>query len=209
MSNIVYLLTNEAMPNIVKIGMTKDSVKSRLSSLNSHSGVPLPFECYFAAEVEDCAKTESILHKLFSDNRINQRREFFKIEPEKVVLAISLGSFKEVTDVNNDIDEDDAKVIKESKAKRSRINLSKLGINIDDELIFSRDDSIIATVTDNNKVIYNNKTTSLSASALSILHSMGYTTPSASGSDYWMFKGELLVELRNRKEAESLEAENT
>ena len=193
------------MPNIVKIGKTQDSVKSRLSSLNSHSGVPLPFECYFAAEVDDCSKTESILHKLFSESRINPKREFFNVEPEKVVLAISLGNYKVIKDVGSIIDKEDAKAIEKAKSRRSRIKLSALGINVGDELTFSRNENIVATVADNNKVIYNGQTMSLSASALSILHSMGYVTPSASGSDYWMFDGELLVERRNRLEAETYE----
>jgi len=34
---------------------------------------------------------------------------------------------------------------------------------------------------------------------------MGDTTHSASGSDYWIFEGELLVELRNRMEAADFE----
>lgn len=208
MPEIVYVLTNEAMPDIVKIGKSQDSVKSRLTSLNSHSGVPLPFECYFAAEVDDCAKTESILHKLFSENRINPKREFFKIEPEKVVLAISLGNFTDITEPNDEIDTDDAKAIEKSKSKRSRIKLDALGIHPGDELSFSRDDSIKAVVTEGNKVNYNGDIMSLSASALMILHEKGYKTPTASGSDYWMFEGELLVERRNRLESENFEAED-
>ena len=41
---IVYVLTNPAMPGIVKIGKTHASLGSRLSQLYS-TGVPVPFEC--------------------------------------------------------------------------------------------------------------------------------------------------------------------
>lgn len=34
------------------------------------------------------------------------------------------------------------------------------------------------------------------------LHSLGYTTPAASGPGYWMFDGELLSDRRRRLEAE-------
>ena len=45
MVNIVYVLTNPAMPGLVKIGMTdRDDVQRRMSDLYT-TGVPLPFEC--------------------------------------------------------------------------------------------------------------------------------------------------------------------
>jgi hypothetical protein len=82
MAEIVYVLTNEAMPGLVKIGLTNDTVEARLTTLSSHTGVPLPFECYFAAEVKDSARIEKILHQLFAEARINPKREFFRLDPE-------------------------------------------------------------------------------------------------------------------------------
>jgi hypothetical protein len=43
MAEIVYVLTNEAMPGLVKIGLSTDSIEIRLTQLRSHTGVPLPF----------------------------------------------------------------------------------------------------------------------------------------------------------------------
>jgi hypothetical protein len=68
-------------------------------------------------------------------------------------------------------------------------------------LTLSRDDSVTATVADGGKVLYQTELLSLSAAALKALHKMGYTTPTASGSDYWMYDGELLDERRKRLEA--------
>lgn len=206
MPQIVYILTNEAMPGIVKIGLTTDSVESRLGSLNSHSGVPLPFECYFAAEVDSCGRVERILHQLFSEQRINPKREFFRIDPEKAVLAISIGSFKDVTPGSVVADTEDKEALEKEKARRPRIKLASLGINVGDILSFSRDESITAVVADGNRVEYKNQTTSLSAAALDALHNLGYKTPTASGSEYWMFDGELLDERRRRFEAEQFDA---
>ena len=118
MAQIVYLLTNEAMPGIVKIGMTTDSIESRIGQLNAHSGVPLPFECFFAAEVDSCSRVEKILHQLFSEHRINPKREFFRIDPEKVVLAISIGSFKDVTPGGVIADQEDKEALEKEKARR-------------------------------------------------------------------------------------------
>ena len=50
MPNIVYVLTNPAMPGIVKIGMTeREDVQRRMTELYS-TGVPLPFECVIARQ---------------------------------------------------------------------------------------------------------------------------------------------------------------
>lgn len=61
MPNIIYILTNEAMPGMVKVGLTNDSVEARITHLSSSTGVPLPFECYFAAEVSDCTLKKHLL----------------------------------------------------------------------------------------------------------------------------------------------------
>jgi hypothetical protein len=50
---------------------------------------------------------------------------------------------------------------------------------------------------------------SLSAAALKILNAMGYKTPAASGTEYWMFEGELLDERRRRVEAEQFDQETS
>ena len=47
---IVYVLTNPAMPGMVKIGKTGREVEARLNDLYT-TGVPLPFECAYAARV--------------------------------------------------------------------------------------------------------------------------------------------------------------
>lgn len=52
---IVYVLTNPAMPNMVKIGLsTADDVQQRMAQLYT-TGVPLPFECVYAGRVANCA----------------------------------------------------------------------------------------------------------------------------------------------------------
>jgi hypothetical protein len=205
MPNIIYVLTNEAMPGLVKIGLTGDSVEGRIAQLNAVPGVPLPFECYYAAEVQDMKRIESRLHQLFSEYRINSKREFFKIDPEKVVLALSIGSFKEVTPGEVEVDADEKAALDKAKARRPRLSLEAIGIKPGDALTFSRDEARTATVLSGNKILLDGEETSLSAAALKILQELGYTTPSAQGPAYWMFDGELLDERRRRLEAEQFE----
>lgn len=205
MPNTVYVLTNEAMPGLVKIGITTDEVATRIAALSSSSGVPLPFECYFAAEVKDCGKLEKILHQLFSENRVNPKREFFRVEPERVILAISIGDFTEVTPGVSAVDIEEQEALAKIKARRPKIKLDALGIKPGDTLTFSREESITAVVQEGGKVLFDGEMFSLSAAALKVLHSLGYKTPAASGSEHWMFEGELLDERRKRLEAKQFE----
>ncbi|MGB8772084.1 MAG: GIY-YIG nuclease family protein [Candidatus Korobacteraceae bacterium] len=129
-SGIIYVLTNPKMSGLVKIGCTTGDVEDRISELSSSTGVPVAFQCHFAAQVKNYAAKEKRLHQLFAENH--------------------------------------------------------------------------ARVVGGNRVEYDGQTISLSAAALAALHKLGYKTPSASGSDYWMYDGKTLDEIRIAKEAESL-----
>ena len=63
MPEIVYVLTNEAMEGMVKIGRTTTSVEQRIRELDNTS-LPLPFQCFYAAEVANSAIVEGKLHLL-------------------------------------------------------------------------------------------------------------------------------------------------
>lgn len=203
MAEIIYVLTNEAMPGLVKIGLTNnETVEARLTQLSSHTGVPLPFECYFAAKVRDAAKLEKTLHLLFGESRVNPKREFFRTDPEKVVLAIGIGEFEEVTPGEAAVEVEEKEALEKIKARRPRIKLEALGIKPGDTLAFSRDENVTATVVEGGRVNFEGELTSLSAAALKALHRMGYKTPAASGSEHWMFQRELLDDLRHRLESE-------
>ena len=84
MDGTVYVLTNPAMPDLVKIGKTTRDVSLRLSDLYT-TGVPLPFECEYAAKVKDVDQTEKAFHLGFKKDRVNIKREFFKIDPEQAI----------------------------------------------------------------------------------------------------------------------------
>ena len=99
MPNIVYALTNPAMPGLVKIGMTdRDDVQRRMGDLYT-TGVPLPFECVIAREIEDrqALEIENALHTAFGPNRVNTSREFFEIDPEQVQALLRVMPGRDVT----------------------------------------------------------------------------------------------------------------
>ena len=119
-SGIVYVLTNSEMPGLVKIGKTSQGeVEGRLSQLYS-TGVPIPFECVYAARVSDAATVEKALHTVFEPHRVNPNREFFRIEPDQAEVILRLIDHEDVTPgVQEQADEIDADV-RVAIAKRAR-----------------------------------------------------------------------------------------
>jgi hypothetical protein len=121
------------------------------------------------------------------------------------VLAISIGKFQEITPGKAHVEPGEQEALEKVKARRPPLRLDKIGIKPGDVLSLSRDESIRAVVAPDGKVQYDGELLSPSAAALKALHKLGYQTPAASGSDYWMFDGETLDERRWRLEAEQFE----
>lgn len=87
---IIYILTNEAMPHMVKIGRTSgEGVERRVAELSRSTGVPLPFKVAVARAVYDARTVERALHTAFGPDRVNPAREFFNVAPERVLAIIN------------------------------------------------------------------------------------------------------------------------
>jgi hypothetical protein len=95
---IVYVLTNEAMPGLVKIGMTDDTDPSAGMEPLFSAKVPLPFAVAFACRVENALEVERSLHVAFEPQRIDATREFFRIDPGQAVAILRLLDRPEVTE---------------------------------------------------------------------------------------------------------------
>jgi len=193
--SFVYILINEAMPGLVKIGRTTTSVKQRISELNQPAGIPLPFTCYYAARVEDCVKVERKLHEAFGDHRVRDRREFFRLSPHRAQAALELAALEDVTpreEIIDDYPEDAAMgLIRETK-RRVLPTFSQYQIPIGSLLKLTKNSEITAVVDGERTVLFNGESLSLSAAALSALRSMGYDWKSAHGAAYWEFHGETI-----------------
>ncbi|MDR1329417.1 MAG: GIY-YIG nuclease family protein [Oscillospiraceae bacterium] len=97
MAEIVYILTNPVMPGVVKIGKTdKEEVQARVRELFT-TGVPVPFDCVYASVVENNEDVEKLLHRKFSEARINPRREFFWLDSVNAVAALKPHELSDVT----------------------------------------------------------------------------------------------------------------
>ena len=201
MAEIVYLLTNPVMPDLVKIGRTTN-LEERLRSLSTHSGVPVPFEVFYACEVSDSAKVERQIHEGFGDHRINPKREFFRINPERILAILKLVELRDVTPVD-DVVEDrvEQDSLNRERNRRENFKFSILGLKAGSVLTFLRDESIQATVIDDRRISFEGKETSLSSSALEILRTRyGYRAKTIAGPQYWCHEGKTLSEIRQEME---------
>jgi len=198
MNEIIYVLTNDAMPGYVKIGRTATSLEQRIRELSSSTSTPLPFTCFYACTVNNANFVESQLHDAFADNRINPKREFFQISAERVRSALKIGEIEDITPKKDFIDDKaDQKAIDQVRSEmREKFNFSMVNIPIGAELVFSRDENKKAIVLDNKHINFNGETTSLSTSAQKIL---GYDY-GVQGTAYWKYGEETLDELRKRLE---------
>lgn len=201
---VVYILVNSAMPDLVKLGRVESSqnLAEWIRDLSAHSGVPVPFQCFYACTVDDPEKVEQKLHAIFQDDRTNPKREFFRIDPERPRSILELVCREDVTPGDGDVAEDneDLATIKMESDRRGRFNFSMVGIKPGSILTFSKNDSIEAKVVNNHHIEYNGQICSLSQSARSIFQEMGRRGSAYRGPDYWRYEKESLSERRDRME---------
>ena len=190
---IVYVLSNPAFDNYVKVGRTVD-LEQRLKQLDNTS-VPLPFRCVFAIEVEDEVAVERLVHQAFADVRVRTTREFFEIDAQRVISALKLTNGKDVTP-KADIAEDEESIeaLERTVAKRKSYSFADAHVNVGDVLTYSKDDAVTATVVADKKVEFEGEIVSLSKAALTLLHREGYKWKQANGWAFWMKDGETLGE---------------
>lgn len=200
MSEIVYILTNEAMPGLVKVGKTNSDLAARIRQLFT-SGVPLPFEVFYACEVSSATFVEAQLHDAFGDHRVGRNREFFRIAPERVQAALRLAQIREVKVGEEVFETPEDKADVEAAKRRSRFRLSMIGIKPGTVLQLARNPAITCTTVDEtNKVRFEDVTTSLSDAAIEALHKIGIDWPAASGPWEWTYEGRRLDEIRREIE---------
>ena len=195
-NQIIYILTNESMPEYIKIGFTHGSVEGRIKQLD-RTGVPLPFEIHYAANVENAEKEEKWLHSIFADRRARDNREFFKMNPEYAALALKRVEIRE-SKTDEVLTKEQENEVDEIKQRRARFHFQKYGIAVGEKLTFTRDQNIIAEVVENDKIKINGKVDFLSNAARDLL---GYKRR-PQGTLYFMYKDEILDDMRRRLDGE-------
>ena len=107
----LYCFSNESMPGILKIGMTERTPELRLNEANGSDTwkPPTPYKIEFAKKVLNPKQQETMLHKLLGEytERINPKREFFRISVEKARKFFDLIDEYVEEEEFEDVDDDD------------------------------------------------------------------------------------------------------
>ena len=196
MEGIVYLLTNEAMPGLVKIGKTtNDDPQVRMDQLYNTS-VPVPFTCELALQVKNPGKVEQALHRAFDPYRVNPRREFFEIEVEQARAALELAEGSDVTPEMNRSSDSITEVERSSserlRSRRPNLNFIEMGIAIGSTLEPTSGDEI-AEVVGARKVKFRNEEMHLTTATQMRLN-LDYGVAPA---PHWRHEGRLLSDIYN------------
>ena len=75
----VYILSNPSLPNMIKIGYTKNEPEVRAKQISASTGVALPYKVEWAFQCFNGEQLEQEVHRELETYRVNQNREFFDI----------------------------------------------------------------------------------------------------------------------------------
>ena len=106
MKGFVYILTNKAYPDLVKVGETSGNPEERAAQL-SNTSVPYPFKVYGFVEVDDPKGVEQRTHRKLVKYRESSNREYFRIDPKAALQMLE--------EVSGEVE-----YMRREKAKRAR-----------------------------------------------------------------------------------------
>lgn len=213
---VIYILTNPAFPEYVKIGYAND-LERRMKDFNQNEALPFAFRVYAIYEVYE-RLTDKKLHDLIDtlnpDLRTvenfdgkERKREFYAMSKEdayKLLECIAKISgteprLKRMKPTGHEVlDEQVAQEVEEN-ARRSPLRFSMCGLKQGDFVTFKNDESIKVKIADDRHLEYNNEIMSCSALARKLLGLPDNAV--LAGTDYFMYDGMALPDLRKKFES--------
>lgn len=85
----VYLATNDFMPGLVKVGATRKHPLQRAKELSAGTGVPAEMRLAYYHDFADAFEAERLVHERFEQARVNEAREFFRVELGEVIAYVA------------------------------------------------------------------------------------------------------------------------
>lgn len=188
----IYIMTNPALKDMVKIGYAKD-VETRRQQLST-TALPYEYEVYATYEtsgnLED-KKLHKMIDNLNPDLRVSKNREFFLMSPKEAfelleAIATISGTKGKLKKANAAISKEQSK----QHVKRPAINFKECGIPMGAELVFTEDPMVKVYVAGERKVQYNEEITSLSAVACMLKN-----VKSIQGPSFFTYNGRLITDI--------------
>jgi hypothetical protein len=135
---------------------------------------------------------------------VNPKREFFRINPERVLSILKLVEEQDITPSRDFVeDADEQQSLNKERTRRSNFTFSSVGIPVGATLHFVRDENITVKVVDDRNVDFEGKVTSLSQSSLTLLtRDYSWKASTVAGPQFWVYENETLSERRRRLEDE-------
>ena len=86
----IYVLENELMPGLVKIGFTKNKPSERVKQINAATGVAMDFDVKYQYPCFNAHDLEKEIHIYLESQgfRVNKKKEFFNITVEQAISVI-------------------------------------------------------------------------------------------------------------------------
>lgn len=187
----IYIMTNPALKDMVKIGYATD-VEARRKQLST-TALPYDYEVYATYEtsgnLED-KKLHRMIDNLNPDLRVSKNREFFVMTPQEAfelleAIATISGTGDKLKRKGKNVPKTPVQYI-----KKPPINFTKCGIPMGAELVFTEDPTVKVTVVSDRKVQWNEEETSLSAVAGALKHSKAIQ-----GSAFFTYNGKLITKI--------------
>lgn len=201
-AGIVYVLSNEAMPGLVKIGYTTQPMEARLRDLYS-TGVPLPFKCEYACHTRNIEELEQALHTAFAPDRVNPRREFFNIDINRVIPILEYCDCEQDSEavtaaiqaaLDSDVTEQDEAATRQFRKRRARFDFQEMGIPVGAEITY--DDGTTqasAIVADGHQVTYNGEQWRMTP----LTRKLRGVEYNENPLPYWQYNGSVLIDIYN------------
>ena len=87
---LVYIALSPALGwRQCKIGRTAN-IQQRMRDLSRDTGVPQEFSAVYFKKFSNAALAEAVMHEVFSDQRMNHKREFFAVPVQHAIEALDM-----------------------------------------------------------------------------------------------------------------------
>lgn len=84
----VYVLVNESIHGMVKIGMTTRGVQERAREISGATGVPTPWTVVFSFRCFKSYDLEQEIHEYLDSVRVSGNREMFRLTPNQAMEVV-------------------------------------------------------------------------------------------------------------------------